>query len=92
MKKLVITTGPTLFQENLHNMVENGLKMNYVCVDTNNKENLDEWVKRADLYLGGGGADVFPATYGSSILKGENMEKFNRKRDLMEIYLIQEFI
>ena len=91
-RKIALTTGPSIFQENVHEMIENYFGWNYIYCLNNNKENLDELVEKSDIYFGGGGRDVFPATYGSSLLKGENMENFDRMRDLREIYLIKKFI
>lgn len=91
-KPLVLTTGPSIHQENVHEMIEKFFGWNYVYVTHNDKGNLDEWAEKADIYLGGGGRDVFPATYGGAILKNENMESFDRARDLREVHLIQKFL
>lgn len=91
-KKICLTTGPSIFQENIHEMIEEFFGWNYVYINHNNKENLDEWAEKADIYFGGGGRDVFPAFYGSPILKGENMEHFDRARDIREIHLIKKMI
>lgn len=92
MKKLAITTGPSIHQENLHDMVERGLGYNFIYALNNDPDNLKELAEKADIFIGGGGRDVFPTTYGGTILKHENMDKFDLKRDVREIILISEFI
>lgn len=91
-RKIALTTGPSIFQENVHSMIEDYLGWNYIYCLNNNRQNLDELAEKADIYIGGGGRDVFPATYGSPLLKNENMENFDRMRDLREIHLIKKFI
>lgn len=73
-------------------MIEDYFGWNYVYVEHDNQKNIDEWIDRCDLYMGAGGADVFPALYGSPIKKDENMDCFDRQRDLREIYIIKKFI
>lgn len=91
--KLAITSGPSIHQENLHNMIEEGLGFNFIyALHNTDQSKLKELVDMADIFIGGGGRDVFPITYGRTLEKGENMDKFDLKRDLREVFLIEEFI
>jgi len=89
---LALTTGPSIFTKHIHEMLEKYFGWNYVYVTHDDTANLDYWAERADIYFGGGGRDIFPATYGSPLLKCENMDNFDRKRDIREIYLMNKFI
>lgn len=92
MSHIFLTTGPSVFSENVHSMIENELNANFIYCLNNKKENLDELCEKADSLFLGGGRDVFPVTYGSTLLKGENHENFDIARDKREVYLIKKFI
>lgn len=91
-KKLALTTGPSIFQPDINEMMEKFFGWNYAYITHNDKDCLDEWADRADIYFGGGGRDVFPASYNGDLENRANMENFDRMRDLREIYLIKKFI
>ena len=91
-KKLVLTTGPSKKQKQVHAMIEKYFGWNYVYVDQNDSRNLDEWIDRCDLLLIAGGADVFPQSYNRQMVVDENMDRFDRERDIREIYIIKQMI
>jgi gamma-glutamyl-gamma-aminobutyrate hydrolase PuuD len=89
---LVLTTGPSIYTAHIHKMIEKYFGWNYVYVTHDDPKNLTEWAEKADLYFGGGGRDIFPETYGSPLLKNENMENFDRARDKREVFLMKKFL
>ncbi|MGO9111030.1 MAG: gamma-glutamyl-gamma-aminobutyrate hydrolase family protein [Thermoguttaceae bacterium] len=87
-KKLIGLTGPSGFTAECIEMLEDFYEADFVMLYHNDADNLIRWVDRCDGICLAGGVDIHPIVYDESIGNGQGFSKFDLKRDLREIKII----
>jgi putative glutamine amidotransferase len=87
-KKLIGLTGPSGFTPECIDMLEDFYEADFVMLYHNDADNLLGWVDRCDGICLAGGADIHPMVYDESIRNDQGFSKFDLKRDLREIKII----
>jgi len=88
-KKLIGLTGPSSFTPECIDMLEEFYEADFVMLYQNDTDNLIGWVDRCDGICLAGGVDIHPAVYDCSIGNDQGFSKFDLKRDLREIKIIE---
>jgi len=87
-KTLIGLTGPSGFTPECIDMLEEFYEADFVMLYHNNTENLLRWVDRCDGICLAGGVDIHPMIYGESVRNNRGLRKFDLRRDLREIKII----
>jgi gamma-glutamyl-gamma-aminobutyrate hydrolase PuuD len=87
-KKLIGLTGPSGFTPECIDLLEEFYEADFVMLYHNNTDNLIRWVESCDGVCLAGGVDIHPMVYGDSIRNNRGFSKFDLKRDLREIKII----
>ena len=87
-KKLIGLTGPSGFTPECIEMLEEFYEADFVMLYHNDPDNLIRWVDRCDGICLAGGVDIHPMVYDESIRNNQGFSKFDLKRDLREIKII----
>lgn len=88
-KKVLGITGPSAFTENVIDMVENYLDAEPILFSMNNPETINKWGRKVDGIIISGGTDIHPRTYEKNVYNHHNLSRFDHKRDLRELQLIE---
>lgn len=88
MRKLIGLTGPSSFTDECKELVEKYFQYNYVLLYHEDQNNLDEWLVKCDGFLIAGGVDIHPSIYDRDVINHQNLNKFDIKRDLREVCVI----
>ena len=86
--KLIGLTGPSGFTSECIDMLEAFYDADLVMLYHDNAENLVRWVNRCDGVCLAGGVDIHPQVYGDSIRNHQGFSRFDLKRDLRELKII----
>lgn len=89
MRKVIGLTGPSSFTSECIDMIEDYLDCNFVLLYHNKTENLSDWMGKVDGVILAGGVDIHPSVYGESIWTGQNLSKFDIRRDVRELQVIR---
>jgi gamma-glutamyl-gamma-aminobutyrate hydrolase PuuD len=87
-KKLIGLTGPSGFTPECIDMLEEFYEADFVMLYHNNADSLIRWVDRCDGVCLAGGDDIHPMLYDDSIRNNHGFSKFDLKRDLREVKII----
>ncbi len=87
--KIIGTTGSTLFNDKIKNLVQDYYKATPLYINQDGKENLEWVLKNINALILAGGKDVYPLTYGNEITNNDSLTSFDRARDERELYLIK---
>ena len=87
-KTLIGLTGPGGFTPECIDMLEEFYEADFVMLYHNNTDDLLRWVDRCDGICLAGGVDIHPMVYDESIRNNLGFSKFDLKRDLREIKII----
>jgi gamma-glutamyl-gamma-aminobutyrate hydrolase PuuD len=87
-KKFIGLTGPSGFTPECIDMLEEFYEADFVMLYHDNTDNLIRWVDRCDGVCLAGGVDIHPMVYDESIRNDQGFSKFDLKRDLREIKII----
>ena len=90
-KKIVGYTGPSKFTPEIISMIEDSNCVP-IYLGQNKHEDLDYLYNLCDGIVLGGGSDWSPISRGEEITNGESFSKFDLKRDLRELYLIEKIV
>jgi len=85
---LIGLTGPSGFTPECIDMLEAFYDADFVMLYHDNADNLVRWVDRCDGVCLAGGVDIHPQVYGDSIRNQQGFSRFDLKRDLREIKII----
>jgi gamma-glutamyl-gamma-aminobutyrate hydrolase PuuD len=88
-QKLIGLTGPGGFTPECIAMLEEFYEADFVMLCHNKADNLIRWVDRCDGVCVAGGVDIHPMVYDDSIRNNQGFSKFDLKRDLREIKIIE---
>lgn len=91
-KPVFLTTGPSVFSNDIKQMVQNFFGAIPVYVNNDKPEDLEYFAEQGDALILAGGSDVFRGTLGQPIVHGEGLSKFDILRDKREINLIESFV
>ena len=86
---LIALTGPTGFQHEIHEAIEEKLEANFVNLNHRNDDNVSYWLEAADAVILPGGVDLHPSTYDGDVLYHHNLTRFDTARDLLEEKVIR---
>jgi len=86
--KIIGVTGPSLFQPFCVKAIEDHLGANPCVLYQNRKEDVLYWLNQCDGVMLAGGVDLHPRLYGQSVLNEHNFGKFDVRRDLRELQII----
>jgi gamma-glutamyl-gamma-aminobutyrate hydrolase PuuD len=89
MKKLIGLTGPSAFTQNCIDMLEEYYEADFVMLYHNDDSTLERWTKQCDGICLAGGVDIHPTIYDHSIWNNQGFSKFDLKRDIREIKIIE---
>jgi putative glutamine amidotransferase len=89
MRKLIGLTGPSAFTEQCQDTIEHLLEANFVLLYQTETDNIKEWLTRLDGVIISGGIDIHPTVYQQSIWNNQNLSKFDLKRDVRELAIIE---
>lgn len=87
-KKLIGITGPSAFSNSIMSMLEKFFDFNFVCLTHEKEDNLNFWLNMCDGILISGGIDIHPSLYGSNVTGGCSLSKFDIRRDMKELGII----
>ena len=87
-QRLIGLTGPSGFTPECIDMLEEFYEADFMMLYHNNADNLIRWVDRCDGICLAGGVDIHPMVYDDSIRNRQGFSKFDLKRDLREIKII----
>lgn len=88
-KKLIIgCTEPSAFTQEVLTAIEKFFKANPIKLSQNDPDDINHWVDQCDGVIIAGGCDIHPRTYGYSVLNEFNFSKFDVKRDMRELRII----
>jgi putative glutamine amidotransferase len=87
-KKLIGITGPSAFSKNIMTMLEDYCNFNYVYLSHENPDNMLYWLDACDGILISGGIDLHPSIYDHNVTGGNNLSKFDIRRDCKELGII----
>jgi putative glutamine amidotransferase len=88
-KKVLGLTGPSHFSEDCFSMIEECLDANFVLLYHGKTENALHWLNNIDGLILSGGIDIHPSVYNQSIWNHHNLSKFDFKRDIRELSMIE---
>lgn len=90
MAKLTFaTTGPSIYSENITDLVEDYFEGRELYITNNNQDDIKHWLDQSQAYIGAGGADIGVHLYGSEITSNDSLSKFCPLRDAREKFIIQ---
>lgn len=81
-------TGPSSFSTDCMEMIEQYFHANFVLLYHEMEENLNYWLGKVDGVILAGGIDIHPSIYGESVCNNYNLLKFDIKRDVRELLVI----
>jgi gamma-glutamyl-gamma-aminobutyrate hydrolase PuuD len=87
-KPIIGLTGPSQFTPDCIDMVENMLGGEPLMLYMNDPDTIKKWVKKCHAVILCGGVDIHPTIYGESITNGSNLTRFDYKRDLRELAIL----
>lgn len=87
-RKLIGLTGPSSFTPQCIETIEEFYEANFVLLYHGTDENTNYWLEQVDGVILSGGIDVHPTVYGASVWNNQNLSKFDIKRDLRELTII----
>lgn len=82
-------TGPSHFTQECMDSIEELLGFNFVQLYHGNDENMKYWLNKVDGVIVAGGVDIHPTVYSQSIWNNHNLSKFDIKRDMRELAIIE---
>jgi len=91
-KPIIGLTEPSSFTEDCVFTIENFFQATPLKLCQNVREDICFWVDQCDGVMLGGGVDIHPRTYGYAVLNEYNFSKFDHKRDLREMIIIERCI
>jgi putative glutamine amidotransferase len=91
-KHIFLTTGPSVFSNEIKQMVQKAFNAIPIYVNNDKEEDLEYLAEQADALVLAGGSDVFRGTLGQPIIHNEGLSKFDILRDKREINLIEKFV
>lgn len=89
MRRLIGLTGPSAFSPDCMEAVETLLEANFVLLYHNSDTNMKHWLNAVHGIIVAGGLDIHPSVYDYSIWNNHNLTKFDLKRDVRELGIIE---
>jgi putative glutamine amidotransferase len=86
---LIGLTGPSAFSQQCMEVVEEFLEANFVLLYHGSEDNTNFWLDHVDGVVLSGGIDIHPTLYSQSVWSNNNLSKFDMKRDLRELQIIE---
>lgn len=88
-KKLVFgITGPSAFSSEIQDMTEEFFDATPFYINQNKKDDLLWALNKVDAIILAGGSDICPTSYNQDVPSGQNLTKFDVKRDRRELFAI----
>ena len=88
-KPIIGLTGPSQFTPDCVDMVEQMFGGEPLMLYMNDPDTIKKWVKKCNGIVLAGGVDLHPSVYDESVTNGTNFSRFDLKRDLRELQIIE---
>lgn len=88
-RKLIGLTGPSAFSQECMDTIEEFYDANFVLLYHGIEANLNYWLTQVDGVIVSGGVDIHPTVYNESVWSGQNLSKFDMRRDCRELQIIE---
>lgn len=87
-KKIIGCTGPSIFQPQIKDTIENYFGAANLFLNHDNHDELEYFLSLCSGVILAGGNDIFSGTLGQQVTRGDNYSKFDIKRDKRELFII----
>lgn len=87
MTKVIGVTGPTAYQSQMYDAIENALGANFVLLAQQKREHLKGWLNAVDGVILSGGVDIHPYFYDQDIKTESGLTDFDFARDERELFI-----